>query len=159
MSIWKAMWGFDGRISRKYFWLAVLVWMIASLIVFFSLLHWLSGGQWIDEQYSQTLEAEKIINFAGLISSLLGLYPFLAMSIKRLHDMNLSGWWCFAPWLFSVLPPLIGLGDSRPFILSDSPASPTLLSEALYWGANLAIFIVLGFVPGTAGPNRLAPTR
>ena len=155
MSIWQAMSGFDGRISRKYFWLAALVWMAAYIVVFIALLHWLSGGQWLDGEYARTLEGQKVHSEAALIPYVAGLYASLAMSIKRLHDLSLSGWWClpaFAPGFIALLAPLVGL--------SGSPASPNLLDQLLLWGSSavgLVYIIVLGFIRGTAGPNEYGP--
>jgi len=152
MNIWHAMSGFDGRIARKEFWLAALVWLIAFTAVFFALLHWLSGGQWLGPGYHLTLQGMKATSVAVLIPYLLGLYPSLAMSILRLHDLNRSGWWCvpaYAPGFLYFVAPLVGLAGT--------PAVPSLLGDVLMWSANavgLAYIIVLGCVPGTAGPNQ-----
>jgi len=62
---------------------------------------------------------------AGLISVIVLLYPLLAISIKRLHDLNLSGRCCLpglASHYFLQFAPLIGLSDLH---------SPTLLSQSL----------------------------
>jgi len=149
MTVWQAIWGFDGRISRKYYWLGSLILTIASLIVSSA---FLVGGSWLHPD--APLETEKILSIALLISLVLLLYPILATSIKRLHDLNLSGWWClpgFAPHFTYLLLPLIGLGSWN---------SPTLLVQVLGWGheaVNLVWLIVLGFIRGTAGPNRYGP--
>jgi uncharacterized membrane protein YhaH (DUF805 family) len=181
MSVWQAIWGFGGRISRKHYWLATLIWTIALLIVFLvlgpdverkplptkppipqsflPLLHWLPGGWWIDEKYIKPWyiapsKADKDLRIAGLISLVVLLYPLLAMSIKRLHDLNLSGWWCFpglAPHYALQLAPLLSL---------DGLDSPSLLFDVLSWGAavvSLIWLIVVGFMDGTAGPNRYGP--
>jgi uncharacterized membrane protein YhaH (DUF805 family) len=153
MSIWQAMWGFDGRISRKYYWLATLILTIGHAIIFFPLLHWLVGGWWLDKRPHELLEAEKVFNMAWLIPLVLLLYPSLTISIKRLHDLNLSGWWCLPGFAsnFILLAPLIGLGGWQ---------SPTLLFQVLAWGTEpvrLVWLIVLGFIRGTAGPNRYGP--
>ena len=175
MSVWLAIWGFGGRISRKYYWLATLAWTIALLIVllaigpevekpvpefptkpplpqsFLPLLHWLPGGWWIDKEYIKPLQADKDFRIAGFISVVVLLYPLLAMSIKRLHDLNLSGWWCgpgLAPHYILLFAPLIGLGGLH---------SPTLLFEVLDFASSLVWLIVVGFIRGTVGPNRYGP--
>jgi len=174
MSVWRAIWGFGGRISRKYYWLATLIWTIALLMIvlalgpavdpapglkirpplpqnFLPLLHWLPGGWWIDERYIQPLQVDKDWRIAGFISVVVLLYPLLAISIKRLHDLNLSGWWCLpglAPHYVLQFTSLMGLGDLH---------SPTLLFEVLDWAdaaVSLVWLIVVGFIRGTAGPNR-----
>jgi uncharacterized membrane protein YhaH (DUF805 family) len=175
MSVWQVIWGFGGRISRKYYWLATLIWTIALLIVFLvlgpelqlkpgakpvlpqnflPLLHWLPGGWWIDKEYIKPLKADKDLRMAGLISLIVLLYPLLAISIKRLHDLNLSGWWCLpglAPHYILQFAPLMGLDDLH---------SPTLLFQALDWGdaaVSLIWLVVVGFFRGTAGANRYGP--
>ena len=178
MSVWQAIWGFGGRISRKYYWLATLIWTIALLFVllalgpavdaapelgpyrpplpqnFLPLLHWLPGGWWIDKKYIQPLQVDKDFRIAGFISVVVLLYPLLAMSTKRLHDLNLSGWWCLpglAPHYVLQFTPLMGLGDLH---------SPTLLFEVLEWAdaaVSLVWLVVVGFIRGTAGPNRYGP--
>jgi uncharacterized membrane protein YhaH (DUF805 family) len=133
------------------FWLAGLVWTLVFFIVFLILLYWLSGGQSVDEKYFQTLEADRATNIAFLISAGILLYPSLAIQIKRLHDLNLPGWWClpaFAPGFILYLAALIGLGSIH---------SPTLLFKSLIVGTDvvsLVNIIVLGSIRGTAGPNR-----
>ena len=151
MSIWQSMSGFDGRIPRKYFWLAGLVLMIPMIVIFLILLHWLSGGRWLDETYGQTLQAAKVNGAVELITFVVALYPSLAISMKRLHDLNLSGWWCvpaFAPGFISGLADVAGL--------TGPPDSQNLLGSVLLWGSvavGLVYIAVLGFLRGTAGPN------
>ena len=82
---------FSGRAPRKEYWLFVL-----TFYVLFFLLAFIDGaiGMWVGE-----------INI-GLLSSIFGialLLPFLATSVRRLHDTNRSGW-----WYFIVLIPIIG---------------------------------------------------
>jgi uncharacterized membrane protein YhaH (DUF805 family) len=147
MSTLGAMWGFDGRISRKYFWLAGSVWTIAFFAVLIPLLYWLSDGQWpsrtvVDGEF--TREAD----LATLIAALVGLYPSLCMSVKRMHDLRMSAWWCvpfFVPsFVVMLLPLLFPSGGAG------------ILELAAYWVGlvvGVAYLIVLGCMRGTAGPN------
>jgi uncharacterized membrane protein YhaH (DUF805 family) len=115
---------------------------------FLPLLHWLPGGWWIDKEYVKPLEADKDLRVAGFISIIVLLYPLLAISIKRLHDLNLSGWWCLlglAPHYILHFAPLVGLGDLH------SPRGDAAVSAA--W------LVVVGFIRGTAGPNSYGPTH
>ena len=94
MSVLRAMWGFDGRIGRKVFWLAALLWTIPFLALYSGLIHLLSGGQWLTENYGDTLEGVKATGLSVFLCLGIGLYPSLAMSVKRLHDLAFSAWWC-----------------------------------------------------------------
>jgi uncharacterized membrane protein YhaH (DUF805 family) len=74
---------FQGRSTRREFWMFLLINMIISIV----LSTFLDGGQ-------------------GLISNLyllITVLPSLAMGVRRLHDTNRSGW-----WLFMNLLPIIG---------------------------------------------------
>ena len=78
---------FDGRISRCQYWMfaiySILVGMVISLVV-------------------------SVLPFLDLLSTFyfLGiLVPSVGLGVRRLHDINLSGWW----FLISVIPYLGGL--------------------------------------------------
>src|SRR5262245_22357240 len=92
MNIWRAMWGFDGRISRKTFWLAGLVWFVAFLAIMLPLLHAFTGGQWLSDSIGEA-KLDRAASGAALLAAAILLYPSLAMSVKRLQDLNLSAWW------------------------------------------------------------------
>jgi uncharacterized membrane protein YhaH (DUF805 family) len=142
LSIWQAIAGFSGRISRVSFWRTLLLLFPASW-AFFAAVYWLMGGHW-NEGSSPTVLSPEVVAPARLISSVVFLYPFVWVSIKRLHDLNLSGWWCvpvFALDLIDAFAPAFGL------LPPDS---------ALDWTSSivfLALLVVLSF-RGTPGPNR-----
>ena len=136
MIVWQSMSGFDGRLPRKYFWLAGVVLMILWIVIFLILLHWLSGGQWLDEKYGQTLHAAKITGAVGLATFVVLLYPSLAVWIKRLHDLNLSGWWCVPAFVLGGIYPLAQVAH-----LTGPPDSENLLGNVLSWG-SLAVGLV-----------------
>ena len=80
---------FEGRISRKPFWIAVIIFMIINAL-------------------ANRLDAGIFSNDLGTgpISGLLGLlliWPTLAVAAKRWHDRNKSAW-----WILINLVPLIG---------------------------------------------------
>ena len=96
--------GFDGRINRGQIWLGfVLLWAIDATV----------GA---------------VAGFTSslyYIVSLVVLWPYLAISVKRWHDRDKTGWWVLI-WLI----PVIG------------------------W---IWALIELGFLLGTAGPNKYGP--
>lgn len=76
---------FDGRISRRQYWMFALYSMIISIVL-------------------QVLIAIlPIFAIIGLLYSLALLVPSVGLLIRRLHDINLSGW-----WLFIAVIPVIG---------------------------------------------------
>lgn len=81
----------DGRIGRRKFLLGHLAfWIIAVLLVF--LLESVLEG------------SEDIVIFWGLLFAIFYLAAWIGLNVKRLHDMDLPGTWCFV-----VLIPLGGL--------------------------------------------------
>ena len=145
MNIWRAMWGFDGRISRKYFWLAGLVWIIWFLAILLPLLHWFTGGQWMSDTIDDT-QLDKAASAAMLVAASILLYPSLAMSVKRLHDLNLSAWWCVP----AFIP---GFADNLLTVVN----APAMVQTGALWidcAVGLVYIIVLGFIRGTDGPNQ-----
>jgi uncharacterized membrane protein YhaH (DUF805 family) len=76
-----------GRISRRSFWL----WGVAALLGLGILLHALLGIARV-----RFATSEQIVN--GLL-----LWPALAVSVKRWHDRDRSGW-----WVLVLLVPVVG---------------------------------------------------
>lgn len=108
---------FEGRSSRKQYWMFTLYYFIIAIVV------GIIGG---------------IINFEflGTVLSLALLLPSIGMSFRRLHDINKSAWWLlisFVPllgWLvliyFAVQPG--DKGDNQygkdPLAGATAPAAP-----------------------------------
>ncbi len=145
MSIWRAMWGFDGRISRKYFWLAGLVWFIWFVAILFPFVHWFTGGQWMSDTIDDQ-QIDKATSAAMLVAAAILLYPSLAMSVKRLHDLNLSAWWCVP----AFIP---GFADNLLTVV-DAPATAQTGALWIDCAVGLVYIVVLGFIRGTDGPNK-----
>jgi uncharacterized membrane protein YhaH (DUF805 family) len=121
--------GFDGRIPRKSFWLAYLVLMIATWILYFILLSVFGVNMMAmdpaaspEAQATQAAEAMSSLALPMGILILLTLWPALAVYTKRWHVRNKSGWWSLIMFI-----PIIGA----------------------IW-----MLIELGFLRGTEGPNR-----
>ena len=64
---------FDSRSSRKEFWF----WQLFRILMFLSITYIESLG----------------LNGLLLISNFIFIIPEIAVSIRRLHDINKSGWW------------------------------------------------------------------
>lgn len=88
---------FSGRARRKEYWMFVLFNMIVGFVI--ALLDKLFGTQY------PVLVGDFVVKY-GILSTiypLLVLIPGLAVTVRRLHDLDKSG-----VWIFIVLVPAIG---------------------------------------------------
>ena len=80
---------FAGRSSRREFWMYTLVIFIASIVL--GVLDGLLFGA-----FEPVLEGEvvvmPIVSFSNAFS-LITFIPGLSVSVRRLHDINRTGWW------------------------------------------------------------------
>jgi len=88
---------FSGRAHRTEYWTFVLINLIVTLALY--AIESLAGGPGV----------------LGGLYSLAVLIPSLAVSVRRLHDTNRSGW-----WLFIGLIPVIGSIVLLVFMLQDT---------------------------------------
>ena len=100
---------FSGRASRSEFWYFYLFyWGLCSVLLFSSFISIMQGQRFISDIF--------FWSFTGL--GLASLIPFFAVSARRLHDINKSGWFQILPYPFSLLDKyLIGLGEGMSLIL------------------------------------------
>jgi uncharacterized membrane protein YhaH (DUF805 family) len=68
------------------------------------------------------------------------------VGIKRLHDRDKSGWWLL---VFYVLPGVLNT-------IGESLAAGWIFSLASF-AVSIWALVELGFLRGTAGPNRYGP--
>ena len=88
MTITQLLFTFEGRISRKAYWFGAVVLFAAGLAA--SILDWIVAGT--------------MNGVVSMIAALVSLVAGLAISVKRWHDRDKSGW-----WVLIALVPLIGL--------------------------------------------------
>jgi len=81
-----------------------------------------------------------MIVIAGLIYLAI-LIPFFAVTVRRFHDRNLSGWWYGLVFVFNLLPNV-------------APDSLPLLAVS---GIAAIASIVICCLKGTQGPNKFGP--
>jgi len=94
---------FSGRSRRKEYWYFVLFNVIAAVVL--SLIDMLLG----------TFSSSSNIGLLSGIYSLAVIIPTLALSVRRLHDTDRSGW-----WILIGLVPLIGSIVLLVFYVMDS---------------------------------------
>ncbi|MBB5208290.1 DUF805 domain-containing protein [Chiayiivirga flava] len=120
----KFLFSFNGRISRKAFWIFLLVMIAIQVVIAF-----LSPAPVVDPANTDPMAAMTAAYAAtpwwSWLLSVLFLYIGLAVYAKRWHDQDRSGWWN----LLLLLTPLLFIGP-------------------------LILIIMCGFIAGTPGPNR-----
>ena len=94
---------FSGRSRRKEYW----YFMLFNIVVIYVL----EGIDALLETLNSGLGVDLLIGIYGLAA----IIPFLAVSVRRLHDIDRSGW-----WYFINLIPLIGPIVMLVFTLLDS---------------------------------------
>jgi uncharacterized membrane protein YhaH (DUF805 family) len=95
MGVWQKLFGFEGRLRRRDYWLLSFAITVVFLVVYVAAALSL-GIEPGDDHDTRGLG----LRFVG---ALLLLWPSLAIAVKRLHDRGQSGWW----WLISLIP-LVG---------------------------------------------------
>ena len=121
----------NGRINRRSYWLKgllviVLMWVLFLAFIFVvGVLLGLLGLALSIPLFTDDSSLETILNVItlvlGLPFGLVYLYTVFSVVIKRLHDINRTGWWSL------------------------------LMFVPIF---NWIFLLVIGVVPGTAGPNR-----
>jgi uncharacterized membrane protein YhaH (DUF805 family) len=134
---------FSGRASRSEYWYFALFVFLVSIVCSI-----------LDGAFSPGYRQEMGV-FQG-ISSLVFLLPNLAVTVRRLHDTDRSGWWIGGFWLalvvFGVIAALImntGSAGRNPEAMA--PFAIIFGLGILMYSITLLVFICQR---GTAGPNR-----
>jgi uncharacterized membrane protein YhaH (DUF805 family) len=94
---------FNGRAGRTEYWMFILFSLLVSIVL------------GIFDKFLFPEGVLREIGILGSIYSLAVLLPSLAVSVRRLHDTNRSGW-----WLLLILIPVIGFIVLLVFFLEKS---------------------------------------
>lgn len=144
---WKTLYfGFDGRISRRQWWLATLSLLLASLVVSFLA----NPLAWFSETAARRGPnlAETLFDFAFLI-------PHTAVMVKRFNDRD---WPQYLPYGYALAYLMFTVLEHQRMILARP--TPTLF-ELAFLASLLVISVIViidnGFLRGTVGPNRYGP--
>ena len=161
MTLRDKIFSFDGRLRRQDYWLislglglsVFLLTELAILMIFGQTQSLFGGGFVAFQERANNSQALFVQNLVGFVT----LWPALAMSAKRAHDRNKS-----ARLIISLL-----LGT---FVASYAPAwlwmtypvemaSPPgvagfLVFSVVSFVISIYIFVVVGCLDGTPGPNR-----
>lgn len=136
MNLTGLLFSYQGRINRGKFWLAVLAYVIVSIILAILLiipvLGWLLAG----------------IGYIGMIVS--GIF----VGIKRLHDRDKPGWWLV---IFYVIPMILSAISAYLTLDAGEQTSLAMLISLVSLAISLWAFVELGCLRGTVGPNQYGP--
>jgi uncharacterized membrane protein YhaH (DUF805 family) len=94
---WKKYATFAGRASRSEYWWFALIGFVVAVVT--TLIDVVAAGSFAEANASATGLGDILSYVWGLAT----LVPSLALSVRRLHDTNRSGW-----WLLIVLVPIVG---------------------------------------------------
>jgi uncharacterized membrane protein YhaH (DUF805 family) len=145
---WRSLlFSFRGRTNRAKYWLALLVFLVADIVL--ELVGWALGDG----------PTFRILSFAV---NLVIFIATIAVCIKRLHDRDRSGWWLLLFYAGSGVFILVG-----GFIFWAAADAVGMTAEwanlglrlCLLGGFTLAIwgFVEIGCRRGTVGYNRFGP--
>lgn len=139
---------FSGRSRRKEYWMFVLGVILLYIILMVLFMGMVGGAAFSGGANPAALAS------AGLGAGLIGiiimlvwlalLVPSLAVGVRRLHDINRSGWWLmlgYGPWLASVV-----------LSLAQSATLAGMLN--LLSMVGFLVLFVFAVMDGTKGPNQ-----
>lgn len=139
---------FSGRSRRMEYWMWIVFQFLIS-IAFQIIIFAVGGGAMMAAGGDPTgaLAAGGLIMIIFVLAILISLalfIPSLAVTVRRLHDTNRTGWWILAPVAPYILV-FVGAGMESPAL--------ALIGMIAVFGVMIAL-IVFYFLDGTPGPNR-----
>jgi len=127
---------FDGRISRKTFWIAIGAVTVAEIF---------------GHIFAEQIQGDRL----SAIVDLAFTYPEFAIAVKRGHDRNTPLWLLIAFFGASAVLDLLAVLE-----MTGTEDEPSMLSLALalpFTVLGLALLVELGFRKGISGPNQYGP--
>ena len=141
----KLLFSFEGRTRRSHFWIGWLICLGVGVV-----------AGWIPL-------------LGGLISLAL-IWPNLAISVKRLHDMGKSGWLVAIPWVVSIVGGIAAISIMGVSAFANAsgleagyPAAimallgPAIGLLAVIGLVCLGFLLWIGLTEGQSGDNRFGP--
>lgn len=157
----KRYFDFKGRSRRKEYWMYTLFVLLATVVLsILDTLLGLGGSATTDSQYSDAVVGASAGVSGGLLANLFALgtfIPGLAVSIRRLHDLDRSGWWILLPFVPIVLGVvLVSVGMVSALSGAGGMGGIGMAGMAVMGiGMICAIVLLIWFcTAGTSGPNR-----
>ena len=134
------LFGYDGRLSRLYYWLGLAAaWAIT---VFFAAI--------AEDVTAGTGDIGRYVVFVFIVGSLVWMHS--AVTIKRLHDRGHSAVWYL---VYGIAPPALFIAAT--YFYTNGTLAPASILYVLSFAGLIWVIVELGFLRGTAGPNRYGP--
>jgi uncharacterized membrane protein YhaH (DUF805 family) len=153
------LFSFKGRIQRLYFWLASLVVGVVTSMVS-SIMESVAqsfGYGFIDPE-THSFEPSVLLSVLLSVVGVLNVWINYALAAKRLHDRNRSGWWLLSPTLTLLIAIAFAFVTLS---LPEGEREPWNTIGVIFVFATVALgvwlFLEIGFLRGTQGPNRYGP--
>lgn len=135
---------FQGRLSRGYYWKAVLLFagltiavVVATSVAF--------GGIAVAFLLSSGVENSLVVAIIGFILLgilyVVGLLVGIGLSVRRLHDLNLPGWLVLIGWALGVITTVFGrLSSDSPEHIAYAPWAWALIAISSIIGLAIALW-------------------
>jgi len=140
-----AMLSFNGRLRRQHFWISWLILLGAGVV-----LGW--------------------IPILGALLSIAMIWPNLAITVKRLHDMGKSGWFAVIPWVANIVGFIMIIGAVGTAVItnpqafeSEDPSVALSMLGSMMGGLSIMLLVGLGFLlwigisDSQKGDNKFGP--
>jgi uncharacterized membrane protein YhaH (DUF805 family) len=159
---------FSGRSRRMEFWMWQLFKFLVSCVLWILFIAMFGSALFSGDPGQMVAAMGSIVLVWGILMlfALAILVPDIAVAVRRLHDINRTGWWILAP----VAPYLVGwmalgasLGSSMagggkdPAAAFAGPGGIVFLVAMLVAVALAITLLVFYFLEGTRGPNKYGP--
>ena len=97
---------FSGRATRSEYWFVMLLYY-SVLMVLSAIYGAMAGMVAADPAAIPGMTwGMALVAFVGVLFFLGTLLPLVAVSVRRFHDINLTGWWFLALFVVSFVPPI-----------------------------------------------------
>lgn len=128
---------FHGRASRgEYWWVMLFIMLLSFAVGFLTVAATDLAGIDIDSSLS-----DNIASIASTVLQILIFIPDTALSVRRLHDENLSGWWVLLPMvttIMSVVATLVVLVTGS----GDQVAQTMVIAMLVFFGSELLTILL-----------------
>jgi uncharacterized membrane protein YhaH (DUF805 family) len=159
------MFNFSGRARRAEYWWFALYLFVAALAAQGALLYFMmqdpaflaamTSEEAAQAWFKQSPDAMRTAGIFFLGYVVLAWLPQLAVTVRRLHDTDRSGWFIFMPFL-AYLVTAIG-GVALTILTGGQAATFALLSILIIPTVASIWFLIVLCLPGTHGTNRFGP--
>jgi len=159
MNLGPLLFSFKGRIQRLYWWVATIaVGTVAGILTKLLEYGGHSAGKFVVDPGTNEIAPTGIYGAAITAVGLANLWINLALSVKRLHDRDRTGAWVFLQLLLVFLAVILIVAA---IAVPKENGGPWLilawLTGIVAFAVSVWLFVELGFLRGTRGPNRFGP--